>query len=323
MKKKLVLFVCIMFLCSIFTTAGAENINKCKTMVDGMCTEYYPSEINENSEGLISQQPKQNMMYANQPKQVKKCSKKFGFWYALDPYANVWSTWEVYNQTKIFITYVEPGTPAASAGLSIGDEITKINGIRAVKFKSADFANYVDGQYSIRIETKNKKNVTLSRMEFCTVEQEEPLFDAYWKQVCSYNIEFMNENLNHMKRVLAMLTQQARYDYKSQQNELFDWMNKREQFRNGFNMCLQNTYSVGEANACLNQLVNRSIGVITHEQNIQAQREYLYAQQQMHNEEVNALNNYSHALRNQHVQVDANVNHNVDVSGTIYHRLRY
>ena len=47
----------------------------------------------------------------------------------------------------------------------------------------------------------------------------------------------------------------------------------------------------------------------------------------MQQQQVNAMNNYSNALRNQHVQVDANVYHrgtvnvnsNVNVNGTYNH----
>ena len=56
------------------------------------------------------------------------------------------------------------------------------------------------------------------------------------------------------------------------------------------------------------------------------------AQQRLQQQQINALNNYSDALRNQHVQVDtnvyhsgtvnvnSNVNHNVNLYGTVNHR---
>lgn len=142
-------------------------------------------------------------------------------------------------------------------------------------------------------------------------------------------IYWASKYLLYIGRVNNKLTPQFRVAYNSWQNELGDWNNKKAQFRNGFNLCLTNSYTTNDANNCLNQLVNRSINTITHEQNLEMQRTTLQVQQQMQQQQVNAMNNYSHALRNQHVQVDANVYHsgtvnhnvnqNVNFNGTMYH----
>ena len=303
---------------------------KCKTMVEGKCTEYYNFTTNYNT---LPVETKQDMRSLNKKEQNKVCDNRFGFAYVLDPYANVWSTWEVYNQSKIFITNVEVNSPASRAGLKVGDEITRINGNRVVKFKGNDFDNYLDGQQTIRLDIKStsgdKKDITLSRGEICVSNQIEPLFDSYWGQVCTYDLDSASKYFSYIGRVNNKLTPQFRADYNYWQNELSGWNNKKAQFRNGFNLCLSNNYNTSDVNNCLNQLVNRSINSIAHEQSLNMQRTQLQAQQQMQQQQVNAMNNYSNALRNQHVQVDANVYHsgtvnhnvnqNVNFNGTMYH----
>ena len=76
------------------------------------------------------------------------------------------------------------------------------------------------------------------------------------------------------------------------------------------------------------EIENRTLTTISQEQNLEMQRSALQAQQQMQQQQVNAMNNYSNALRNQHVQVDANVYHsgtvnvnsNVNVNGNYTYR---
>lgn len=298
---------------------------KCKTMVDGRCTEFY-SQVEYNTG--YQEPPKTDMRYLNKKTQDNVCSDRFGFSYVLDPYANVWSTWEVYNQSKIFITQVDTNTPAARAGLKVGDEITKINGVRAVKFKWDDFDNYLTGQRTIELELKtasgDKKSMTINKANVCKVTTREPFFDSYWNQIYSGDLEEYNEWFRAIGNVGNKLTTQFKSEYAKAQSDINTWISRKSQFRNGFNMCLANYHTTTDVNNCLNQLVNRFAGTISQENNIKAQ-------QQITNQQINAMNNYSDALRNQHVQVDANVyhsgnvnvNHNIDanvnVNGNYYH----
>ena len=146
---------------------------KCKTMVDGQCTEFY-SQLNYNTG--YQEPPKTDMRYLNKRETQQVCNNSFGFWYAVDDYAFSWTA--MYGQAaKVYITHVEPNSPAQRAGLQIGDEITKINGTKITKFKGADFDNYLDSQQTINLEIRGKKDVSLSRTNMCKAQEVEPFFD--------------------------------------------------------------------------------------------------------------------------------------------------
>ncbi len=266
------------------------------------------------------------------PSDIEKtniCRKGFGFWYVLDPYANVWSTWEVYNQSKVFITNVEDNSPAAKAGLKIGDEIKKVNGNRVVKYKDYDFANYLTSQQSIKLDIKStngeKRTVTISKGDICKTRQIEPVFDSYWGQVCTFDLDGMAENLSYIGRINNKLTAQARQDFNYKQNKLEEWYNRKAQFKNGYNLCLSNNSGTTDTNNCLNRLIDRTLSTVIHEQNLEMQRNTLQAQQQMQQKQINALNNLSNSLRNQHVEHSGtfNVYSDVNVRGDIYHHFGY
>lgn len=325
--KKISLMVLIAF-CSIICANAAMNYN-----------DFQP--VNKSDNNILSEriiEPKQNMLSANIKKQDKICDNRFGFWYVLDPYANVWSTMEVYNQSKIFIINVEPNSAAAKAGLKVGDEIKKINGTRVVKMKGSEFDNYLTSQDSIQLDIKNagggKKTVNLTKSSICVATETEPLFDTYWGQICPYDLDSVKNYLNYITRVSSKLTPQLRTnDYAVTQNELNAWVNKKNQFRRGFNSCLSNSYSKPDANACLNQLVTRTLDNIAQEQNLQNQRAAVQAQQEAVRTQqiiakqqfllgigqIYATLDHAHALRHQHVNVSGNVN--VEHSGRInlYH----
>lgn len=311
-----------------YDTSNSSTDKKCKTMQNGVCTEYFDVSVSSNN----YVQEKTDMRELNKKEDNKICLNRFGFSYVLDPYANVWSTWDVYNQTRIFITNIEPNTPASRAGLRVGDEIQKINGTRVVKFKGDDFDNYLDGHQSISLDVKSasgdKKSINISKAQICTAKTKEPFFESYWGQVCTYELDSVAEWASYVGRVGNKLTPQFKSEFYNMQNELNGWLNKRTQFKNGFNLCLVNSYNKQDVNSCLGQLVNRTLTTISQEQNIEMQRSALQAQQQMQQQQVNAINNYSNALRNQHVQVDANVYHsgtvnvnsNVNVNGNYTYR---
>lgn len=349
MKKKLIFSILLLGLIISYLPTKAEDLQKCKTMFDGKCYEYYNTnntdkkcktmqngicieyfDISINNNNYT--QEKTDMRELNKKEENQICSNRFGFYFVLDPYANVWSTWEVYNQSKIFITGVEPNSPALRAGLHVGDEILKINGTRAVKFKSYDdFDNYLDSYQSISLDIKSvngdKKSVNLSKAHMCTIETREPFFESYWGQVCTYELDIMSKWISFVKRVGNKLTPQLNSGINEFQEEVNGWLYKRSQFRNGFNICLSNNYNKQDVNGCLMQLVNRTITTVSQEQNREMQRSNLQAQQEMSQQQVDAINNYSNALRNQHVKVDANIyhsgtiNNNVNVNGTFNHYL--
>ena len=305
---------------------------KCKTMLEGKCIEYFAP--NSNCSNLqYFESPKTSMSYLNKKEQQKVCNNSFGFWYYIDPYAFSWTA--MYGQAaKGYITHVEPNSPAARAGLVAGDEIVKINGTKITKFKSIlDFSNYVDNQQTVNLVIKGKNDVNLVKANICKMVDVEPYFDNYWGQVCSLNLDWATNTVNYVGRISNMISSQSKAEVADAQVMLNNWLRIKSQFRNGFNLCLSNNYNTSDVNNCLNQLVSRSINSIAHEQNLEMQRTTLQMQQQMQQQQINAMNNYSHALRNQHVQVNANVNHsgtinhnvnqNVNLNGTIYHYNRW
>lgn len=307
-----------------YDTSNSITDKKCKTMQNGVCTEYFDVSVSNNN----YVQEKTDMRELNKKEEQKISKNIFGFGYVLDPYVMTWSS----RITKIYITEIIPNTSAEKQGLKIGDEILKLNGMKIRKISHDEFSNYLDGVSTINLEVKTvtgqKKYITLNKTLIYKKQIVEPFFDTYWGQICPYNLEEVEENLTPIWRMSRNLTETAKNEYTIIQNEFNWWLNKRNQFRNGFNLCLANNYNKQDVNSCLGQLVNRTLTTISQEQNLEMQRSALQAQQQMQQQQVNAINNYSNALRNQHVQVDANVYHsgtvnvnsNVNVNGNYTYR---
>lgn len=304
---------------------------KCKTMQDGICTEYF---VQNDSNSINNKPEKTNMLSANKKIENNVCYDTFGFWQMEDPYNPrlKYGYGTVYDKLKVYIMHIEPNSPASKAGLKIGDEIIKINNTKVFKFKSVN--DYLNNLKSVDLEIKNsegKKLVTLTKTKLCKTVQTEPLFDSYWEQVSQYDLDALIEGLTYSKRISHKFSSGCHQEYLQAINEVNNWETKRNQFRNGFNMCLTNTYNKDEMHSCLNQLVNRSLNIISQEENIEMQRSAINAQRQMQQQQVDAMNNYSHALRNQYVRVDTNVYHNgtvnvrhnvdanVNVNGNYYH----
>ena len=105
----------------------------------------------------------------------------------------------------IFVTNITPNSPASRAGLRVGDEILRTNGIRSVKFKNDEYNNLLDSQSTIKLEIKStngeKRTVTISKARICFTETKEPFFDSYWGQVCSYDLDNIANNLSYIGRV--------------------------------------------------------------------------------------------------------------------------
>lgn len=347
--KKLLIFSFVIFLVSTMIVNAEEmnNTSKCKTMFDGKCVEYYANPVENkcktmengicteyfnyntsiNSDNYIA--PRRDMKYLNKKEQAKVCKNTFGFLYFLDSFYNPWS-WDS-SQARVYITKVDANSPAQRAGLQIGDEIQKINGNRVLKFKGDDFNNYLENQEKINLEIKlingGKKNVTLERLQMCTLEEKEPFFEQYWTQICPLDLKNASKWVNSVGAISNKLSASGKSTQVNDQSILLNWKNKQTQFRNGFNLCLANNYNENDVNICLNKLVDRTLGTISQEQNLEMQRSTLQAQQQINQQQVNAMNNYSDALRNQHVKIDADVYHygsidvnsNVNINGNYYH----
>ena len=331
----LLLFICL--------TVKAEDIinnnsqNKCKTMKDGICTEYY-TPTNDNIQ--IQEIPKQNMSFLNKKEQEQVCNNTFGIFYVLDPYNLRGKIFNGLLYSKVYITCIENNSPASKSKLKVGDEILKINDIKVDKMQGSDLNNYLASFNSVRLEVKdeygNIKYATLHKSNICRSLIVEPLFDSYWKQVWQNDDAMWNlaENLYYTQRIYNKLTLRTKNELSALTSNVNNWLAKQDQFRTGFDLCLANNYNMNDVNNCLNQLVNRSLNQIANEQNLQMQQSAIQAQQQIQQRQINALNNYSYALQNQRMQVDnnvyhsgtVNVNSNVNVNGNLngtYHHYWY
>lgn len=337
MKYKLLL-ITFSLLLVISLTVKAEDIinnnnsNKCKTMQNGICTEYF---TNTNYEANIQITPKQDMRLINKKETKTVCNNEYGFDYVYDSYNSNWEPFVgiVNNKPKIYLTHITSNSSAARAGLKIGDEITKINNMKVDKIAYNDFSNLLNNSQQINMETKKsdgtKKYVSIVKSNLCTTLEYEPFFNSYWGQIYPYDIDSQLAFLAKISNVSNKLTKQFKYEYNSRQNEINKMLAKRNQFRIGFNLCLANYYNMNDVNNCLNQLVNRSLNQIANEQNLQMQQSAIQTQQQLQQRQINALNNYSYALQNQRMQVDTNVYHsgtinnninlNGNINGTYYH----
>lgn len=301
------------------------NINqteqKCKTMINGKCTEYY---IQNNSTQFDNNEIKQNMTYMNKRETKKTCQNLFGFGFITDPYYTNWLGY----QTRVFVVDVVNNSPAQRAGLNAGDEIIKMNGNKVTRFKSNnDTYDYVFSQQHLVLDIKSpsgmNKNISMHRGEVCTIEETEPFFDAYWGQISKTNLEAIYKRFLTTSYVINQCSPRYKEEFNYERNGINGALAIKEQFRNGFNLCLENSYNMTDANNCLTQLVNKFQDRIAHEQELEMQRSALQAQQQMQQQQIDALNNYAYSLRNQHV--DTNIQHsgtinvNKNIYGTMYH----
>lgn len=352
MKFKLSILGLVLLISSIVVGIVKAEDLKCKTMSNGVCTEYFQPEtkcktmVNSrctefynqtNSDIVYQEPPKTDMKYLNKKESRKICNNSFGFDIVLDPFNRRLEPFVGYvnNKARIYITNIEKNSPAEKANLKIGDEILKINNEKVERYNIDIFNNYLSNLnnaiFLIKKTDGKVQEISLSKMNICTTKEFEPFFNEYWTQVYSDDLDYYLKISSYTARVSNKLTPTFKTKYSSKVNRYYELDNKRKSFRQGFNLCLSNNYNKNDVVYCLNRLVDRSIGLMTHEENINMQRYNIQAQQEMTNQHVNAINNYSDALRNQHVQVDANVyhsgnvnvNHNIDanvnVNGNYYH----
>ncbi len=277
---------------------------------------------------LIQEQNKQN-----ESEYITTCSNEYGFMYVADTY------WNGANKPRIFITYVKPNSAAQRAQLRAGDEITKVNGEKVSKTTWDGFANLLDRSNSINFEVKNdygKKDISLIKSRICIKKKTMgELYNSYWSQICNIDAENAAEELYHAEGLINKYSKGMRDMIASAHQTVVYWANKKHNFDNGYKRCtMLSSSSQPELHACLSALVNNELSIIAKEKEYEQQQERLKqqqaayeAQQRLQQQQINALNNYSDALRNQHVQVDTNVYHrgtvnvnsNVNVNGTYNH----
>ena len=161
------------------------------------------------------------------------------------------------------------------------------------------------------------------------------LYNSYWSQICNIDAENAAEELYHAEGLINKYSKGMRDMIASAHQTVVYWANKKHNFDNGYKRCtMLSSSSQPELHACLSALVNNELSIIAKEKEYEQQQERLRqqqaayeAQQRFQQQQINALNNYSDALRNQHVQVDTNVYHrgtvnvnsNINVNGTYNH----
>lgn len=236
------------------------------------------------------------------------CSELFGF-----------ANWQDFSG-KWFIVEVFDNSAAQRHGLAIGDEIVEVNGLKAKKMsKSALNLQLNNPTVNLLIKNNdNKKNLyTLKKTLICIpTTPKDPLFDMYWAQIYTGSDPIQNyEFFLKLGNFFNKLTFKTRGELNKVLPETKYWAEKEVKFRNIFNTCKINNQSEQELNNCLSSAVNIINREIAHDREIALQQQYIQAQQQTQMQQINALNNYADALRNQNV----NVNHSGTINSNIYH----
>lgn len=278
-------------------TNSINDTKKCKTMKNGVCTEYFDVSNKTN------------------------CGTYFGIGFNN-------------NDTSHIITHVLDNSSAANWGMAVGNKLVKINGEKLKGYETGSTViSRLNSLSVVNLEYKDnngqKREVTLNKTQMCIpVQQKDELFETYWRQICPISANI--QEIINMDRAL-LSSRNVNYYQKQfigqELEKLYYWNDKHQKFLAGYKTC---KYSNGtDIHSCLTSLVDRELQQIAKEQEYARQQAILQAQQQMQQQQVNAMNNYSHALRNQHVQVDTNVYHNgtvnhnvnqnVNFNGTIYH----
>jgi len=199
---------------------------------------------------------------------------------------------------KILIAEVIPNSPADLAGLQVGDEIMRVNNKKVAKLNIQVVGNLIDKagntpKLFIRNVFNKKKKIKITKQYVCYVEQKsDEMFDLYWQQI-GPDIPVLPQSF--FQHASAQLKQEFSY-----------WGAKKYSFKRGYTQCKMTTNTPANFNYCMNNLVNR------YTAEIQRDRELAH-QSNMMNQYTNAINNYSHALRNQ------NVYHN----GTVYSNIKH
>lgn len=239
----------------------------------------------------------------------ENCSEIFGFSY-----------WQDYSG-KWFIVDIVNNSSAQKQGLFKGNEIVEVDGVKVKNLGQDEFfilLNKPTVNLLIKNNDNKKKLYTLTRTYICIPETpKDPLFDMYWAQIYAGNNDPIQkyEFLLKLSSFFYKLTFKTRTELNTVLPETKYWAEKEVKFRNIFNTCKINNQSEQELNNCLSGAVNIINREIVHEREIALQQQFIQAQQQMQQQQINALNNYADSLRNQNV----NVNHSGTINSNVYH----
>ena len=251
-----------------------------------------------------------------------ECSYDYGFKYIVDSYAR--SPWSGALAPKAFVTYVYPDSSAQTVGLYAGDEIIKIDGIKLNKMDVNNFASVLNLSNSVKLEIKHnkeKREVYLSKNRVCRQKLlEDNIYTSYWVQICSLNIENIAEDLYYAETIKHKLSNEMINMLNVTHQNLMYWFNKKKRYNNNYQICRTSSLNNQDLHNCMSAVVKNELTIIEQEkayalqqEQIRLQREAYEAQQYIQKKQIEALNNYSNALRNQRVRVDTNIYHSGDV----------
>lgn len=230
---------------------------------------------------------------------------------------------EPYNG-KIIVVDIIKNSPADKAGITIGNEIIKVNNKKAKKVSLQDILSYKRGNLNLYIRNNNndKISVTLHAENILISDTSKDnadyqLLNTYWLQLTPTNWEMINPI---HPAVYKRLSRQGKNDA----NTLRYWYDRKIKFYNGYISCTMNSENYEFIHSCLSDLVSSTKAEIQHEQDLAHERAMMAAQQQISTLNALSIFTHAHALMNQNVNVrhSGTINHNVNMYGNfnVQHR---
>ena len=240
-----------------------------------------------------------------------------------------------YNN-KIYVIKILEGSNAELSGVSIGDQVVKINNkkYKTYKKKTTDqIMNMITSQNKIALVLKSitgdKKQVSLSKSNVCFSQTSyDDIYTSYWQQLfpdesnISESLALYNEMsfIPFSGRLSAEISKQISF--------LQYWKKKEKVFSNQYKACLVSSFTNDAFHDCVKLAVTKDIEEIRHEENIALEKEKMESQERMQRWGVYAsvmnsmaIFDHANALRNQHVNVNHSGNVNVNHSGSFNVRL--
>lgn len=209
------------------------------------------------------------------------CKIRYGFGDYKDP-----------RNKKLLIYNIDNNSPAQKAGLHPGYEIISINDQKTKRMNGNTIQNLFDNSTRVTLLVKDNSNekriYTLSKGQVCVPKKQvDSLFNTYWYQI------YTGENIDELYEFGAKLTNisnklhwATRQEVNGHMQNLNYWISKKIKFKNNYNACKMYDKSTHELDICLSKAVNKLQAEIAHDQELERQRAYLQAQQQMHAQQM-------------------------------------
>ncbi len=328
MKNRIIFSTILVLFGTIFFSLNvkAENLSNCHTIFNGKCLKNntlnnIQVETPQISNPIPNISPVPVQLTSTKTLVENDCKIRYGIQYDND-----------YINGKFFVIDIANNSPASRSGLQIGDEILSINDKKAKKLSMDQMHVIFDQGNTANLKIKdifgNKKEVSITKANVCEPKsKKDELFETYWQQIDPKYKDGLEEEKRLTKNFLKAkgLSWQARdLEYK-RLKKLNYLLGKREKLYSSYNICKSYVQTPEELHSCISQAVNKLQLEIVYEEEAERKQEYLEAQQRMQQQQIDAMNNYANALRNQNVNVNTNtyhsgtVNVNSNVNGNYYH----